>query len=153
MRDSEAVTPRGTLGNSAAEELDRLRADIGRVDAVLVDLLAERVRLARAVGAAKRGAGLGVLDPAREAAVVRRVGVLAREAELEEEEVRDIFWRVIGLCRRTQLEAHPEARGDARAEARAESRAEARLGAVPCGRAPAVSGRRVAGARAGEATA
>jgi chorismate mutase len=85
-----------------ADALAALRGDIGRVDAQLVSLIAERVRLARAVGDAKRALGLPTIDPPREAAVVRRAGELAREAALDDTEVREIFWRLIALSRRAQ---------------------------------------------------
>lgn len=84
-------------------EFARLREDIENVDRALIDLLARRVRLAREVGAAKQAAGLPTLDPVREAAVVRRAVVLAREAGLScHDEVRQIFWQIIGLSRRAQ---------------------------------------------------
>ncbi len=70
-----------------------------------VALLAERVALARDVGAIKRATGLPRLDPAREAAVVRHGTALARGVGLDEEEVREILWRVVGICRRAQEEA------------------------------------------------
>ena len=44
------------------------------------------------------------LDPPREAAIVRRAGALAREAGLAEDDVRYIFWHLVGLSRRVQLE-------------------------------------------------
>jgi chorismate mutase len=84
-------------------ELQRLRGDIERIDREIIALLAERVKLAREVGVAKRAAALPVLDPSREAAVVRRAGQLARELGVDEEDVRYIFWHVIGLARRAQL--------------------------------------------------
>jgi chorismate mutase len=87
-----------------AEELGTLRERIEQIDRDLIDLIAERVRLARRVGVAKRAAGLPTLDPPREAAVVRRAGALAREAGLDDEDVRYIFWHLIGLSRRTQME-------------------------------------------------
>jgi chorismate mutase len=87
-----------------APDLTALRTEIERIDRTLIQMIDERVRLARAVGVAKRAAGLPTLDPAREAAVVRRAGELAREAGLEDEDVRYIFWHLIGLCRRAQME-------------------------------------------------
>ena len=87
----------------AEEELARFQDEIERIDRALIGLIAERVRLARAVGVAKQGAGLPTLDPAREAAVVRRAGALAREAGCTDEDVRYIFWHLIGMCRRAQL--------------------------------------------------
>lgn len=84
-------------------DLLQLRGEIEQLDRALVQLIAERVRLARAVGAAKRSAGLPTLDPAREASIITRSGQLAREAGLEEEDVREIFWHLVGLSRRAQL--------------------------------------------------
>ncbi len=90
--------------SSAGLDLTRLRAEIERVDREIVERVAERVRLAREVGKAKRAAGLPTLDPAREAAVVRSAGALAREAGLVDEEMRTLFWHLIGLSRRAQVE-------------------------------------------------
>jgi chorismate mutase len=91
-------------GQAAPPELARLRADIERIDRDLIRLIGERVGLARAVGRAKRAADLPTLDPAREAAVVRRAASLARDAGLDDSDVRYIFWHLIGLARRAQLE-------------------------------------------------
>ena len=70
----------------------------------LVSLLAKRVALSKEIGATKRVAGLPTLDPAREAEVIRRAAALARDASLNDEKVRDIFWHVIGLSRGAQTE-------------------------------------------------
>lgn len=94
-----------TIVDEAIAELNELRVEIERIDRTMIDLIAERVRLARRVGEAKHRAGLPTLDPAREAAVVRRAGALAREAGLDDEDVRYIFWHLIGLSRRMQMEA------------------------------------------------
>ena len=84
-------------------ELGRLREEIEQIDRRLIEVIAERVRLAREVGKEKRAAGLPTLDPGREAAVVRRAVTLARDAGLEcDDEVRQIFWQLIGLSRRAQ---------------------------------------------------
>lgn len=84
-------------------ELGRLREEIEHLDRKLVEMIADRVRLARDVGKEKRAAGLPTLDPVREAAVVRRAVELARESGLEcDDEVRQIFWQLIGLSRRAQ---------------------------------------------------
>ena len=85
------------------DDLGTLRATIETLDAKIVALIAERERLARVIGAAKRRAGQPTLDPNREATVVRRAVTLAREAGREQdEEIRQIFWLLIGLCRRAQ---------------------------------------------------
>lgn len=75
-----------------------------RIDRELIRLIAERVHVAREVGELKRRAGAPTLDPAREAAVVRRAATIAREHGLGEEDVREIFWHLIGLSRRAQAD-------------------------------------------------
>jgi chorismate mutase len=83
-------------------ELEALRAEIGRVDEAIVFLIDERLRLARRVGELKRTVGLRVLDPGREAAVVRRAGALARDRGLDDEAIREVFWRLIEMARTAQ---------------------------------------------------
>lgn len=90
-------------------ELAELRDEIEAIDRNLVALIARRVSAARNVGRIKRTHGLPITDPAREASVVRRAVELARADRLAEEDVREIFWHIIGLCRRAQLEGHSEA--------------------------------------------
>jgi chorismate mutase len=92
------------IGESAVPDLDTLRQEVERIDRALVQLIAERVEIARKIGVVKRNRDLPTLDPAREAAVVRRAGSLAREAGLDDEDVRYIFWHLIGLSRRAQME-------------------------------------------------
>ena len=86
------------------QRMDQLREEIESIDRSIIELIARRVELAREVGRAKRAANLPTLDPAREAAVVRRAGQIAREAGIEDEDVRYIFWHLIGLARRAQNE-------------------------------------------------
>ncbi|MGH7720439.1 MAG: chorismate mutase [Gemmatimonadaceae bacterium] len=98
----------GAGSDSAAAELDRIRTDMDVLDGRLIELIAERLQLARVAEGVKRRAGLPVLDPAREALVVRRAATLAREAGVPEEEARSIFWQLVGLCRREQIAGHRE---------------------------------------------
>lgn len=89
---------------SDPDALERLRARMDEVDRTLVSLLAERGRVARHIGRVKRSARLSTTDPAREAAVVRSAGRQAREEGLDEEIVRRIYWHVIELSHRIQME-------------------------------------------------
>jgi chorismate mutase/prephenate dehydrogenase len=83
-------------------ELDVLREEIGRTDAGLVELIARRARLARRIGSVKQALDLPVLDPRREAEVVRRVAALARECGVDPELARDVLWRIIDHARTVQ---------------------------------------------------
>jgi len=95
------VTTRRLAGRHA-DRLARLRARIERTDDQIVALLARRAAIAARIGAAKAAAGAAIHDPAREAQVVRRAGSRAREAGLPAEDVRALFWRIIGVCRAAQ---------------------------------------------------
>jgi chorismate mutase len=97
------MTREGDAKGTAAIEALRLR--IEKADDLLLALLQRRMRLARAIGKAKEAAGLPVLDPAREARVVRRVATRAREMGMPAEEVRSLFWNIIALCRSEQINA------------------------------------------------
>jgi chorismate mutase/prephenate dehydratase len=79
--------------------LSAIRKDIDRLDARLLDIMAERHELARSTLDVKRENGLFPTDGRREAEVVRRGALLARERGLEPELVREILWRVIELSK------------------------------------------------------
>jgi chorismate mutase len=86
-----------------ADALAALRRQIEGTDDAILALVGQRMRLARAIGRQKQRAGLPVLDPAREARVVRRIAMQARELGMPGEEVRSLFWSIIALCRSEQI--------------------------------------------------
>jgi chorismate mutase len=92
------------MTKASSAEVDRARGEIERIDRELIALIDQRVQVAREIGRAKRAAAMNTLDPAREAAVVRRAGELARERGLDDEVVRRIFWQLIALSRSAQNE-------------------------------------------------
>lgn len=85
-----------------ASRLDRLRDTIAALDAELVDVLARRIATAAEIGRVKGALGLPVMDPAREAEVVRRAAELARDRGVDPELVRDVVWRVMHGARGVQ---------------------------------------------------
>ncbi|MEX2609644.1 MAG: chorismate mutase [Gemmatimonadota bacterium] len=87
---------------SLQARLDELRAAIAAVDGELVDVLARRIATAAEIGRVKGELGLPVMDPAREAEVVRRAAELARERGVDAEMVRDVVWRVMHGARGVQ---------------------------------------------------
>ena len=87
---------------SGTNRLSEMRHQIEAIDRQIVELIAERVRLARQLGPIKRSKGLSTTDPEREAAVIRHTAELARSHNLPDEDVRRIFWHVIALSRQAQ---------------------------------------------------
>ena len=84
------------------DRLEELRQRILEVDEALVELVGERRALVLEIGRIKAELGLPVLDPAREAAVVRRAAALAREKNVDEELTRDVIWRIMASAREEQ---------------------------------------------------
>jgi len=89
---------------AARSELAGCRSAIEELDLRIISLLAERVALGQRTAGLKRTAGLPILDPQREAEVIRRAVVAARANGLPTESVRQIFWHIVGLSRRVQEE-------------------------------------------------
>lgn len=90
--------------NPTEAELDRLRKRIIELDDELIRLIGERREVVLEIGRMKRDLGLPVMDPAREARVVRRVAERSRELGVDEELTRDVIWRIISSARDTQNE-------------------------------------------------
>ena len=84
--------------------LDELRDRIIELDDELIRLIGERRDVVLEIGRMKRELGLPVMDPAREARVVRRVAERSRELGVDEELTRDVIWRIISSARDTQNE-------------------------------------------------
>ncbi|MDX1674396.1 MAG: chorismate mutase [Longimicrobiales bacterium] len=85
-------------------DVAELRNRIQAIDRELLELVAERVSVARRIGANKRERESATLDPGREAAVIRHAVERGRALGLPEEPVRQLFWTVVGLCRSAQIE-------------------------------------------------
>ena len=86
------------------DPITRARDAIDRVDAAIVSLVAERVRLAEALGAVKRASALPVVDRAQEDEVLRRAADRAESAGLEVEGVVALFRGLVDMARRAQGE-------------------------------------------------
>lgn len=95
------MTP-GNGHETPSDELRRCREEIAKLDKDLIALLRKRVDLALKTGPLKREAGLPILDPGREATVIREAVESARAEGLAEEPVREIFWRILALSRSAQ---------------------------------------------------
>jgi chorismate mutase/prephenate dehydratase len=96
------MSERSRVPGSNEVALLKLRLEIDAIDRAIVEAIGLRVLVGTRIGEIKQELDLPVLDPAREAAVVRRAAERARDAGLDGEAVREIFWRLVGLSRRTQ---------------------------------------------------
>ena len=83
-------------------ELAALRDRIMQLDDEIIRLIGERRAVAIEIGRVKQELDLPVLDPAREAQVVRRVAERAREWGVDPELARDVIWRIISAARQAQ---------------------------------------------------
>ncbi len=83
---------------SYEEEIRPLRERINRLNRRLLEVLTERVEVAKAIGEVKRRHGRPIVDSAREQVVYRQVKALAKEMGLSPEGVERIFREIISLC-------------------------------------------------------
>ena len=82
-------------------ELETLRRNIDELDARILDLVAERVKIVLAVGQFKRTNNLAAYDPERERKMLERLCSQAPEP-LDPGTVRRIFERLIDESRRIE---------------------------------------------------
>jgi len=94
--------PEGRIEGRIEARIEALREEIASVDDALVELIGRRLAAAREIGALKQSLGRPVLDPAREAEVVRRAAERARGRDIDPEVVRAVLWRIIDSARDVQ---------------------------------------------------
>lgn len=85
------------------DELARYRESIDRLDAALVQILAERFRVTEHIGHLKRARGMPSLDAQREEAQEKRLRTLANEAGLNADVMAQVF-ETITACSRARHE-------------------------------------------------
>jgi chorismate mutase / prephenate dehydratase len=81
----------------AIESLEDLRQRIDQINLRIVDLLAERARLAQAIGHIKRAGGTPIVQPSREREVFERV-IAHNPGPLTDDHLRRIFVEIISAC-------------------------------------------------------
>ena len=90
--------------NSYEEELEGLRGEINRLNAEIVEKLAERVEVALRIGEVKRRHGRPIVDMSRESKVYQQVQELAQGKGIDSEGVVRVFREIIRLCTEAELE-------------------------------------------------
>ena len=86
---------------SDRQAMNACREDIDRIDEQIISLLSSRQGLAANIGKLKRGLGIGIIDPAREQAVLRRLASKSQE-NLSARAIRNVFSEIISAARSVQ---------------------------------------------------
>ncbi len=71
--------------------LEKVRAELDKIDEQIIELIERRTRLAEDILAAKMEANVGIDDPDRTKKVLKRAGSRAAEKGLDVEAVKRIF--------------------------------------------------------------
>ena len=82
--------------------LENLRRHIDRTDREIVRLIAERISIAREIGEEKKRQGKQINDGARERKVAEHVRNIARDENLEQDVIENVYRQIMTACRRTQ---------------------------------------------------
>ena len=80
------------------EEIAPHRAEINQLNAEIIDRLAKRVEVARAIADVKRRHGRPVVDAAREHIVLDQARVRATERGLDPDGAERVFRVIIDVC-------------------------------------------------------
>ena len=85
------------------EDLDRCRAELDKIDTELIRLMSRRLETGLDAARIKRDLGMPITDPGRESKVIDQARAWALSADLSQDEVEEIFTRLIALSRNSQL--------------------------------------------------
>ena len=89
------------IGNGSTKELSKYKHEIETINEKILSLLTARREIAEAIGKAKKDAGLDIVDPGEEEAVLRRL-TRANGHELPKEAIRSIFKEILSVDRAVQ---------------------------------------------------
>ena len=82
--------------------MEDLRKRIDEIDARIVELIGERVHIAEEIGSEKKEQGKFIEDVEREHRVLERVRSIAREKNISEDDVENVYEQIIAASKRVQ---------------------------------------------------
>ena len=88
------------------EEVKELRKKLGNLNEEIVKKLAERVKISKEIGKAKKKYGRSIVDKNQEARVYNQIYKLADKYGLNKEDIKCVFSEIIALCTKVQLSKH-----------------------------------------------
>ncbi len=83
---------------SNEKEIEELRKKINRLNTEIVEKIAQRVKVAKEIGAVKKRRGLPIVDRGREKRVIEQVKCLALSLGLDADGTERVFRKIIRLC-------------------------------------------------------
>ena len=82
--------------------LEDLRKEIDKADARIVELIGERIRLAKEIGKIKKKRGKQIKDGGREEQVLKNVKNIARHQSISQDDIESIYRQIVAASRRIQ---------------------------------------------------
>jgi chorismate mutase len=83
-------------------EIPKLRQKVDAIDAQILTALCERVKICKAIGAAKKKIGKPVHDASREAEVFKLIREKAAELGLDAGQVEAVYREIVNMCSAVQ---------------------------------------------------
>ena len=82
--------------------LEDLRGKIDEIDAEIIRLISKRIGIAEEIGEEKKDRGKQVEDKEREKVVLEKVKSIARQENISQEDIENIYRQIITVCKRIQ---------------------------------------------------
>lgn len=84
------------------KNIDQLREEIEMIDSKILDLISERLKLARKIGIQKKNNNVKIFDKNQEDAVKKRWSVKAESLGLENKQIQKILDQILEISKETQ---------------------------------------------------
>jgi len=84
------------------QKLEQLRGEIEKIDAAIIEKMAERLQLVKQIGQLKNELGKAVLDPSREAQLMGYYQQLCQEYQLDPQFIQQLFEVIFSYSRNLQ---------------------------------------------------
>lgn len=89
---------------SDEKKIEELRKEITRLNTEIVEKIAQRVEVAKEIGAVKKRHGLPIIDRGRENRVIEQVKGLALSLNLDADGTERVFRAIIRFCTEAEKE-------------------------------------------------
>ena len=84
------------------DEIPKMRKRIDEVDDQILMAICERVKICKAIGAAKKKQGMPIRDTSRENEVYRRIKEKSAQLGLDSGQVETVYREIVNMCSAVQ---------------------------------------------------